>query len=205
MKNLRGIDASDLQVIVDRFKGRQRVDNIPTADIEKAFAEFTPVVPDQEVRNEVRRLIEAEQAKIMQSLCVRLGRKLDHEPKPRELEAALESVGLWPTRKRRLALFEMLRAQYAERWPLFAEFQIQKRLKVSANEQALWSALERTYDKSAIEVGSMLLRLFIIVTSTGKVELLDVPHLASSLTDNDLKMYAESLNFTMKKTRKTRV
>jgi hypothetical protein len=50
----------------------------------------------------------------------------------------------------------------------------------------------------------MLLRLFIVVTATGKVDPLEVPYLTSSIASADIKRYAKSLNFEVKKIRKPR-
>lgn len=69
----------------------------------------------------------------------------------------------------------------------------------------MWEALQRTYHMNSDATASLLLRIFVAVTSTGKVPFLDVPFVASALSDSALKRYADSLNFSVKKTRKSRV
>jgi hypothetical protein len=204
MKTFRGFKTSDLQQVVDRLKLELRF-AITDAELLKAFAAVTLVKPGKEVRREVRDALEVERGKVMQQLCTQFSRKFEHPPRPRDLIVALEAAGYTFSRKFYGDLLKMLHEQNSERWTLAAASGKTKRLTLTDGEKAIWDALERTYNMNADAVGSMLLRLFTIVTSTGKVDYLEVPYLASSLTDKELKKHAESLNFTTRKSRKTRV
>ena len=71
---------------------------------------------------------------------------------------------------------------------------------LAEGELAVWQALQNTYGIQSGQLGPMLLRLFVVLTATGKVNPSEVPYLTSSMADKDLKTYAQSLNFKIKKT-----
>lgn len=178
---------------------------IKDKEIIDAFVETLSIVPHKEVLKEVRRLISLEQKRITDSFADQLARKMDRAPRPRDVEVALEASGFESSREFRAVLLKHLQTKYAEKWAVAAATEKKKRLTLTAGEQAMWEALQRTYNMNSDALASMLIRLFTVVTSTGKVPHSEVMYLASSLSDAELKRYADSLTFTIKKSRKTRV
>lgn len=99
---------------------------------------------------------------------------------------------------------EMLLAQNKERWSAAVASESKVRITLGEGEKEMWKALQRTYNLNSNSLASMLLRFFVGMTAIGKISALDVPYLASSLTDEDLKRRAKSYNFTITKSRKSR-
>jgi hypothetical protein len=203
MKPSHRYKESEIQQVVEKLAPQLRF-QIPDVEIEEAFAELSLSPPTRHVSSHVRKLLVVEREKTMHALCDHLAKKYDNEPKPRDLIVALETAGHTYSRSFRVALLEMLKEQNAERWAMAATLK-KRTVRLVDGEEAMWEALQRSYNMNSDSLASMLLRLFAVVTSTGKVDYLEVPYLASSLTDRELKRYAQSLNFTIKKTRKSRV
>lgn len=204
MNPFHGYKSSELQQVVDRLKVKLRF-QILDAEIQSAFADLSLSPPNSKVTSHVRKIVADELESTMHALCAQLSRKFEHEPKPRDLIVALEASGRTCSRSFYSALMKMLKEQNSERWAIASAAKTKKRLILSEGEKAMWEALQRTYNMNGDALASMLLRLFTVVTSTRKVDYLEVPYLASSLTDQELKKHAESLNFTVKKSRKSRV
>jgi len=193
---------SDFQLVVGKLAPMLRF-QIPDSEIEAAFAELSLPSPSKAVCSHVRKLLAAELEKRMQTLCTEFSVKFEAEPKPRDFNAALDATGYIYSRRFRDTLLKMLRSQNAQRWAPAADL-TRRVVRLADGEVALWEALHRTYDLKPEALASMLLRLFAVVTSTGKVDPLEVPYLTSPVTDKDLKRYAQSLNFTVKPTNKSR-
>lgn len=204
MNPFNGYKASELQQVVDKLKMQLRF-QISDAEIKAAFASCSLSPPHKKISSHVRKILAGEFDKTMQHLCVQFSKKFDYEPKPRDLIAALEAAGYTCSRSFYSVLMKMLKEQNFERWAHASAAMTKKRLVLSEGEKAMWEALQRTYNMNGDALASMLLRIFTIVTSTGKVDFLEVPYLASSFNDKELKKYAESLNFKVTKTRKSRV
>jgi hypothetical protein len=204
MNPFNGYKASELQQVVDKLKVQLRF-QITDAEIEAVFVSCSLSPPSKIVSSHVRKILVDELGKTMQHLCIQFSKKFEYEPKPRDLIVALEAAGYTCSRSFYSVLMKMLKEQNLERWAHAAAAMKKKRLVLSEGEKAMWEALQRTYNMNSDALASMLLRIFTIVTSTGKVDSLEVPYLASSLTDKELKRYAESMNFKVTKTRKSRV
>jgi len=193
----------EIAQVVTRLAAYLRL-QITDAEIVATFADFSLPSPSREVSRRIRQLVEAELNRKMQMLCDLFSRKFESEPKPRDLIVALEASGHTSSRPFRTALMEMLRAKNSTLWVPAASLR-KRTVRLSAGEDAMWEALQRTYHMNSDATASLLLRIFVAVTSTGKVPFLDVPFVASALSDSALKRYADSLNFSVKKTRKSRV
>lgn len=204
MRDFRGITAGQYQQVLNKLNRNLRY-SIKDSDIIAAIAEVTSIAPDREVMREIRTLIPIEHERIIQSFADQLARKFERQPKPRDIAVALEASGLESSRPFRADLLLRLQTNYADKWAKAAATEKKKRLTLTAGEQAMWEALQRTYNMNSDALASMLLRIFTVVTSTGKVPHSEVTYLASSLSDDELKRYAGSLNFSVKKSRKTRV
>lgn len=203
MKKLRGFKTIDLQEVVNRLKIELRF-IITNAELRSTFTDVFGEPPTVEIAREVRKMLDAERTNVMQSLCSQIGSKFDYAPKPRELKVILEASGYNYSRPFQEALLKMIHAQNAERW--VAAVAIKARLKLTLHEgdKAMWDALQRSYDINAAGLASMLLRVFTVATNAGKIDFLEVPYLAATLTDKEMRMYADSINFTVKKPRKPR-
>jgi hypothetical protein len=204
MKTLRGLTDSDVQQVLDILKGSLRF-QITKSQIAAAVAEVSSITPDKKVHEEIRRLMALEHERILQTLCDQLALKFTHTPKPRDVIVALEATGLKFNRPFREAVTKRLLSQNAHKWAEAAATEKKIRLSLTEGERAMWETLQRNYNMNSDALASMLLRIFTVVTRTGKVDHMEVPYLASSMTDKDLKKYAETLNFTVNKSRRTRV
>lgn len=204
MRDFRGIRAGQFQQVLNILNRNLRY-SIKNSEIAEAIAAVTSVVPDGEVFREIRGLIAIEHERLIETFSNQLAQKFERAPKPRDIAVALEASGLESSRPFRAALLERLQTKYADKWLEVTAMGKKKRLTLTSGEQAMWEALQRAYNMNSDALASMLLRIFTVVTSTGKVPHSEVTYLASSLSDKELKRYAASLNFTVKKSRKTRV
>lgn len=201
MKQLNEFSADQVRTVIATFTKRYRF--VPTnAEVNAAFAMVSPIKPQMPVIREIRAMLETERVKIMQSLCDQFSRAFDWEPKPKDLSGALNGA---VSRHFISELLDMLRQQNAQRWALAAKTEKKIRVRLVDGEGAMWYALSRTYNISHNDVASLLLRVYAVATSTGKIDPLEVPYLVTVFSDNDLKKFAEKLNFTVKKTRKSSV
>ena len=150
-------------------------------------------------------MLDVERIKTMQELCEKIGKKFDYPPKPRDLIVVLETAGYRFSRPFQEALYKMIHEQNSERWASVVVMKSRSKLTLLEGDKAMWDALQRSYNMNSDALASMLLRIFTVATQTGKLDFLEVPYLASTLTDTQMKMYADSLNFTVKKSRKSRV
>lgn len=203
MKKLRGFKTSDLQEVVNRLKIELKF-IITNAELRDAFTDVVGEPPTVEIAREVRKMLAAERTDVMQSLCDQIGNKFDYAPKPRELKVILEAAGYNYSRPFQEALLKMIHTQNANRWATAASTKTRLKLTLHEGDKAMWDALQRSYDINPAGLASMLLRVFTVATNTGKLDFLEVPYLAATLTDKEMKMYAESINFTVKKPRKPR-
>jgi hypothetical protein len=203
MKKFRGFDLADVRKVIDQLKGEFRF-SITNQKVLQQFSALTPQIPTKELLREVRAMIEAERAGVLQDLCSRLSRKFDYAPKPRDVIVALEADGYTFSRKYHTVLMEMLLDRNKERWSAAVASESKVRITLGEGEKEMWRALQRTYNLNSNSLASMLLRFFVGMTGIGKISPLDVPYLASSFTDEDLKRRAKSYNFTITKSRKSR-
>ena len=203
MKKLRGFKTIDLQEVVNRLKIELRF-IITNAELRSTFTDVLGEPPTVEIAREVRKMLDAERTNVMQSLCNQIGSKFDYAPKPRELKVILEASGYNYSRPFQEALLKMIHAQNAERWATSVATKARLKLTLHEGDKAMWDALQRSYDINAAGLASMLLRVFTVATNAGKIDFLEVPYLAATLTDKEMRMYADSINFTVKKPRKPR-
>lgn len=204
MKKLRGFKVSDLQKVVDKLKVELKFIT-PDKELRAAFAETIGFAPTTEILREVRKMLSAERAAQMQTLCVKIGSKFDYPPKPRDLIVILETAGYKFSRAFQEALLKMIHEQNAARWADVVVGKYRTKLTLLEGDKALWDALQHSYNMNADALASMLLRIFAFATKTGKLDFLEVPFLASTLSDREVKVFANSLNFTVKRSRKSRV
>jgi hypothetical protein len=193
---------SDLRQVVEKMRSSLRL-QIPDAEIEAVFADLSLAPPSNAVSRRIRRMLEIETKKTTELLCTQLSERFENEPKPKDVTLALNDAGHLYSRQFFLNLMKLLKERNAERWAS-APGTKKKAVNLAAGELAIWHGLQQTYDITSDGLASMLLRLFIVVTATGKVNPLEVPYLTSSIASKDLQRYAKSLNFEVKKIRKPR-
>jgi len=201
---MRGLKTSDLQKVVDRLKVELRY-IITTAKLQQTFTEVLGLEMPKAIIPIVRKMIDVEREATMQALCDQLGKRFEYPPKAKDLIVALEAAGYNVSRPVQQALLVMIHAQHSERWTARPEQDWRMRPNLTPGEMAMWEALSRSYKMDERALAATLLRIFAVATMTRKIDFLEVPFLASSLTDDMLKKYAESLNFTVKKPRKSRI
>ena len=193
---------SDLRQVFEKMVPSLRL-QIPEAEIKAVFAELSLTQPTRAVSSHIRKMLDMETKKTTELLCTQLSEKFESEPKPKEVTLALNDAGYSYSRQFFLKFMELLKKRNAERWASSPGTK-KKVINLSEGELAVWQGLQQTYDLTSDALTSMLLRLFIVVTTTGKVNPLEVTYLTSSMTSTDLKRYAKSLNFEVKKIRKPR-
>lgn len=193
---------SDLRQVVEKMLPSLRL-QIPEAEIKAVFADLSLAPPSHAVSRHIRKMLEIETKKTTELLCTQLSERFENEPKPKDVTLALNDAGHSYSRQFFLNLMELLKKRNAERWAS-APGTKKKVVNLGAGELAVWHGLQQTYDITSDGLASMLLRLFIVVTATGKVDPLEVPYLTSSIASADIKRYAKSLNFEVKKIRKPR-
>lgn len=204
MKKLRGFKMTDLQKVVDKLKIELRF-IITDRELKATFQDIIGVPPTAEIAREIRKILDVERTKTMHELCEKIGKKFDYPPKPRDLIVVLETAGYRFSRPYQEALYKMIHEQNSERWASVVVMKSRSKLTLLEGDKAMWDALQRSYNMNSDALASMLLRIFTVATQTGKLDFLEVPYLASTLTNAQMKMYADSLNFTVKKSRKSRV
>lgn len=193
---------SEIQQVVDHLAAQLRLE-FSNPVIEAAFAALSLPRPQKEILTRVRKLVLEETERKMQKLCEHFSKNFDTEPKPRDIRIALEAAGQNPSRLFRQVLLKRLKEENGDRW---SQVKLRKRtVRLEEGEDAIWEALQRAFDMNSDDTASMLIRLFVAVTSTGKVPLLDIPFITSALSDSALKRQAGALNFSVNKVRKTRV
>jgi len=191
----------ELEKVVDTLTLQLRL-KLSDRDIEEVFSQLSFPPPDKEVCRHVRTLFESEIEKKMQRLCSDFTRRFKTQPEYKDLAAALVAAGYTCTRGFQIGLMTMLKEKNSDRWVQRSKV---KSVRFTDAEYAMWDALRRTFDLRPGEVAPMLLRMFAVTASSGKINLLEIPYLTGSLTDKDLEKYTQSLNFTVQKTPKSRV
>jgi hypothetical protein len=204
MNKVHGIKTSDLQKVVDRLKVELRY-IITNTELKQTFTAVLGVQAPNGIIPIVRKMIDVEREATMQALCDQIGKRFEYPPKPKDLIVTLETAGYKFSRPFQSALLAMIHAQNSDRWEARPVADLRVRPKLTQGEMAMWEALSRSYNMDAGALASTLLRIFAVATMTRKIDFLEVPFLASSINDEELKRYAKSLNFTVKKTRKSRV
>ena len=199
---LYGYNSNEVRQIVDKVNLRLSL-RISNATIRAAMTDVSSLVVTPLAITGFRKIIGEERDKIAQVLCDRVAKKFDYEPKPRDLQTAVEAAGYTCSREFLVALMKMLKQQYAQRWALASK--TSRRLYLLDGEVAMWDALRHTYNMNSDAVASMLLRIFAMSATTGRLDPLEVSYLAASMSDKDLSKYAASLNFTVNKTRRSRL
>ena len=203
MKKPRIFAPDDLAKIVAHYKS-QFIFKMTNDELQKVFAKYTPVPPNLAAMRHVRSLLQGERQKTLQAICDQLSSTLETPPKLRDVITAVEASG-YPNASRRTCreVLDMLMEQNAERWENFKLTANVKKIVLDEGDKCMWEALLRTYDLDSPGLASMLLRIFTVVTRTGRVGYLDVPHLAASITEKEMIKYAKGLNFVVPKPRKT--
>lgn len=202
MKSFHRYTEAEVQRVVEKVSMELRF-IIPDTDIDAAFAELSLPLPVASVRMHVRKLCAIEIDKILQTFCIKFSEKFETEPRPRDLTSALAADGYSYTRSFLTALITILKERNGARWAE-AIGPKKKIVMLAEGEFAMWEALQRTYGLKSDMLVPTLLRLFAVVTSSGKVSPLEIPYLTSSLTDKELKKHAQSLNFTVQRNHKSR-
>lgn len=193
----------DVQRVVENLSLTLRF-QFTDEEIKSAFAGLSLPPPSEPVRMYVRKMCIVAIESKMEALCTKFSAVFLAEPKPKDLDAALDSAGYTSSRPFRRALMAALKKQNATQWAQAANIS-KKRVSLADGERAVWEALQRTYGLKSDMLVPTLLRLFAVVTSTGKINPLEVPYLTSTVTDEQLKRYAQSLNFVVKPPPKSRV
>lgn len=204
MKKLRGFKVSDLQRVVDKLKMELKFIT-PDNELRAAFSETIGLAPTTEILREVRKMLNAERTIQMQTLCLKIGNKFDYPPKPRDLIVVLEAAGYKFSRAFQESLLKMIHEQNADRWADVVVSKFRTKLTLIEGDKVLWDALQKSYNMNADALASMLLRVFVVATKTGKLDFLEIPFLVSTISDREIKVFANSLNFTVKKSRRSRV
>lgn len=201
MKKPRIFAPDDLAKIVEHYKS-QFVFKMTNDELQKVFAKYTPVPPSASAMLHVRSLLQAERQKALQAICDQMARTHETPPKLRDVIAAVEASG-YPSASRRTCkeVLDMLMEQNAERWANFKLTANVKRIVLNEGDKEMWHSLMQTYDLDSSELASMLLRIFTVVTRTGRVGYLDVPYLAGSITETEMVKFAKGFNFTVPKHR----
>lgn len=202
MTSLHRYKEAEFQCVVAKLSLELRL-IFPAREIEAAFAELSLPLPDKEVCIHIRKMCVSAIDKRMHALCKEYSAKFDTEPRPRDLVALLDSSGYRYSRNFAVILLKMLKVENSERWTTAVGVR-KKTVRLAEGELAMWNALQRTYALKSDMLVPVLLRLFAVVTSSGKVDPLEVSYLTSSLTDKELKRYAQSLNFTVQQPHKSR-
>lgn len=197
MKKPRIFAPDDLAKIVAHYKS-QFVFKMTNDELREVFAKFTPVPPNIAAMRHVRSLLQVERKMTLQAICDRMAATLETPPKLRDVIAEVKASG-YPTASRRTCkeVLDMLLEQNAERWQNFKPTANVKRIVLDEGDKCMWEALMRTYALDSPGLASMLVRIFTVVTRTGRVGYLDVPHLAGSITEKEMVKYAQGLNFVV--------
>lgn len=203
MNHLNQYKPAQLQQVLGKFSKDLRL-VVTDVEIREAFTTAGLAQPTDRGVKLFRTMLSAEREKTTEALLIQLGDRFDYEPKPGAIVVALEAAGYTFSRHYQIALIKRLKELNSERWATAAASETTTKLTMIEGEKAMWDALMKAYNMNSVALASMLLRVFAVVTSTGKINLLDVPYLASSLKDKELKRYAESLTFTVKRSRKSR-
>lgn len=204
MNHLNRYKQTQLQQVLDKFDKDLRF-IVKDVEIREAFKVAGFAQPTEKGVKLFRTMLAAEREKTTEALLVQLSDRFDYEPKPGAVVAALEAAGYKFSRNYSMPFIKTLKERNSERWANAAALESTTKLTMIEGEKAMWDALMKAYNMNSEALASMLLRIFAVVTSTGKVNLLEVPFLASSIKDKELKRYAESLTFTVKRSRKSRV
>jgi hypothetical protein len=202
MNSLHRYKEAEFQRVVEKLLLVLRL-MFPDKEIETAFAELSLSLPDKEVCMHVRRMCVSETDKKMHALCKEYSAKFETEPRPRDITALLDSSGYKYSRNFAVILLKMIKVANSQRWTAAVGAR-KKVVRLAEGELAMWDALQRTYALRSDMLVPTLLRLFAVVTSSGKVDPLEVSYLTSSMTDKELKRYAQSLNFTVQHAHKPR-
>jgi len=202
MKQPYHYSEGDLRRVVQKMVPSLRL-QITEAEIKAVFEELSLAPPTRAVSSHIRKMLDIETKKMTELLCNRLSDRFEREPKPKDVALALNDAGYSYSRQFFLNLMDLLRKRNAERWAS-APGIIKKVVNLTEGELAVWHGLQNTYGLPSDALASMLLRLFVVVTATGKVSPSEVPYLTSSIAFIDMKKYAKSLNFEIKKIRKPR-
>lgn len=142
----------------------------------------------------VRDQISAMREQLIERLADRLGSGNDVEPPYRVISAALKGAGFPDTRQAVMDIQARLRQKHGERWARSKERTFLRAL-VTEGESEMWEKLRQTYDLDNSQLLSMLLRTFVLAASTGRIDYIDTPGLAVSLSDDDLRRSARAMNF----------
>jgi hypothetical protein len=202
MNSLHRYKEAEFQRVVEKLLLVLRL-MFPDKEIKTAFAELSLPLPDKEVCIHVRRMCVSGTNKKMHALCKEYSAKFETEPRPRDITALLDSSGYKYSRNFAVILLKMIKVANSQRWTAAVGAK-KKVVKLAEGELAMWDALQRTYALKSDMLVPTLLRLFAVVTSSGKVDPLEVSYLTSSMTDKELKRYAQSLNFTVQHAHKSR-
>jgi len=201
MNQLLKFSQADFSAVVEQFKRETRF--FPSdAELRDAFSRVTSLVPDKAALRRARALLTEERPKLMSALCVELARKFETEPSVNDVVKALEQRGYLPRKRFGGELLALLRAQNADRWASTEATRKLKKIMLVGGDEAMWSALQRLYGLDITETASMLLRVFVMSVQSGKLDYLEVPFLAESLTEKDMQRFAQSLNFKLPGTRR---
>jgi hypothetical protein len=193
---------TDLRQVVEKMALPLRLKTSEAA-IEAVFAEFSLPPPSRAVTSYIRKMLDIETNKTTELLLKKLSAKFERPPKRNEVPLAFIEAGYPYTRDFRSRFMKMLKERNAERWaspPCIKK----KIINLAEGELAMWNGLQKSYGVTSDALASTLLRLFVVVTATGKINPLEVPYLTSSIVSGDLKRYANSLNFEVKNIRKPR-
>lgn len=184
MKPLYRLRAIDFQQVVERLVLRLRY-QISDAEIETVFVELSLSPPSPSECSDIRERYDKELEKTTESLCNRLSEKFAREPRLHEVSSAVTDAGYTYSRRFISDFLKLMRERNAKRWAS-AFIPKMKRIYLSEGETAVWKALEGTFALESAEVAPMLLRLFAVATTTGKINILEVPYLTSSVADKHL-------------------
>lgn len=197
MKKPRIFAPDDLAKIVAHYNSRF-VFKMTNDELREVFAKYTPVPPNIAAMRHVRSLLQDERQKTLQAICDQMAATLETPPKLRDVIAAVKASG-YPTASRRTCkeVLDMLLTQNADRWENFKLTANVKRIVLDEGDKCMWEALMRAYALDSPGLASMLVRIFTVVTRTGRVGYLDVPHLAASITEKEMIKFAEGLNFVV--------
>jgi hypothetical protein len=177
---------------------------ITHAEFREAYALFSPnPLPQDDIKmmrtvvKEMRVILMEMRESLIDRLAEELGRGNDAEPTRKVIKSAIVGAGYPITGGVADQIQNRLREKFGERWANTAPKKFVRSL-VSAGEQELWDALCNTYDVDNTGLLSILMRTFVLSASTGRIDLTDTPALAVTLSDDDLRRFAQSLKFKIK-------
>lgn len=189
---------SDFSFVIEHFKRVMRF--YPNgAEIRDAFSKVTALVPDTKTVRLTRSLLADERPKFLRAICAKLSKFFEAQPTVPSIKNALEMFGYQPTIRICEEIRHLLLAENAGRWANIDVNRKARRIALCEGDDHMLAALRKLYDLDVTDTVSMLLRVFAMSAQAGKLDYLEVPYIAAGLSADDMKQYAQSLNFTIPK------